>query len=101
MNPRRFYALPKTNNRVRSEHSDYYLPNPGSAQHVGACVRESDTKDHRGMKILDAIFQGFWMGLGAELSFFQLWLIWKLLHGKFARRLHPEHWLHEIAKYFE
>jgi len=53
------------------------------------------------MKILSAILQGFWMGLGAELSFFLLWLIWKLLHGKFAQGLHPEHWLHKLAEYFD
>lgn len=52
-------------------------------------------------KILQYIWAGLWMSFGAELSFFALWLAWRLLHSRIAHRLDPGHWFHKLTEYFE
>ena len=53
------------------------------------------------MKILDLIWQGVWTGVGVELSLFTLWIVWRVAHSKYIHKLDPEHWLHNLAEYFE
>lgn len=53
------------------------------------------------LKILSEIWHGFLTGLGVELSFFALWVAWTIAHAKLIRRVHPEHWIHKLAEYFE
>jgi hypothetical protein len=47
------------------------------------------------------IWYGFWTGLGLELQFFLLWVIWKFAHSKLAHRIAEGHWAHKIFEYFE
>ena len=51
--------------------------------------------------ILQYFWMGVWLGLGAEVSAFFLWGLWKLAHSKLAARLDPDHIVHRIAEYFE
>jgi hypothetical protein len=53
------------------------------------------------MKVFGLIWQGIWMGIGAELSLFSLWVAWKVAHLRYITKLDPKHWLHTIAEYFE
>lgn len=53
------------------------------------------------MKILQYIWQGLWNGVGVEVSFLALYILWRLVHGRVAHKLDAGHWLHEIARYFE
>jgi hypothetical protein len=47
------------------------------------------------------IWAGVLQGVGVEFSFFLLWMIWRVLHGRVAHRFHPEHFFHQIHEYFK
>lgn len=51
------------------------------------------------MGIISEVWHGFLQGIGVELSFFVLWLGYKFTPWR--ERVHPGHWLHKIAEYFE
>lgn len=51
--------------------------------------------------ILRSLWAGFWQGIGVELSFFLLWIGWRILHSKIAHKFDPEHFFHQIAEYFK
>lgn len=53
------------------------------------------------MKTFWLIYQGFWTGVGVEISVLALWVVWRVLHGKFGHRIHAEHWLHILGEYFD
>jgi len=46
------------------------------------------------------LWMGVWMGFGAEISFFLLWVFWHLLHRRVAHKFDPEHLFHVIHNYF-
>ena len=46
------------------------------------------------------IVQGFFQGIGVELSFFALWVGWRAIHSKVAHRFDPEHFFHAVHDYF-
>ena len=50
---------------------------------------------------LHYLWYGIWTGFGVEISFGLLWGVSRLLHSQFAKDLHPEHWVHQIIKYFD
>jgi len=47
------------------------------------------------------IWMGVLMGFGYEISFFVLWLFWRVTHSKVARRVGEDHWIHFLAEYFK
>lgn len=51
-------------------------------------------------RIFALIWTGFFLGMGAELSFFVLWVFWHGLHSQVAHRFDPEHLFHKIHDYF-
>lgn len=51
--------------------------------------------------VLHLIWTGIFMGFGYEISFFILWLAWRVVHSKAARRVSDDHWIHFIAEYFK
>ena len=52
-------------------------------------------------KFLDIVWFGFCQGIGVELSFFMLWVAYKVTHGKIAHKLHEEHWFKKLGEYFQ
>ena len=42
----------------------------------------------------------FWQGIGLEVSFFMLWVIWHGLHSRIAHKFDPEHLFHRVHDYF-
>ncbi len=50
--------------------------------------------------ILRYMWIGFWQGVGVEVSFLVLWLVWHGFHGKVAHRLDADHLIHKIHDYF-
>ncbi len=60
------------------------------------------TRRKKILKTLSEIWHGFLTGLGVEISFFALWVVWTITHAKLIRnRVHPGHWIHKLAEYFE
>ena len=53
------------------------------------------------MNVLKDIWHGFWQGIGVELSFFWIWVSWKVTHNRFIQKMEPGHWLHALADYFK
>jgi hypothetical protein len=51
--------------------------------------------------ILWYVWIGVWQGFGFELSFFVVWVGWRMLHSKVAHKLDPEHFFHKIHEYFK
>lgn len=51
--------------------------------------------------ILQDMWHGMWTGFGVELSLLLLYAGWKLAHGKFAHKLHADHWFHKLGEHFE
>lgn len=53
------------------------------------------------MNIRTLIWNGFWQGLGIELSFALLWALWHFGIYQHVSNVHPEHILHKIHDYFK
>jgi hypothetical protein len=51
-------------------------------------------------RILNLAWSGFWQGVGLEVSFLMLWVVWHFLHEKVAHKFDPEHLFHKIHDYF-
>lgn len=51
--------------------------------------------------VLTLIWNGIWTGFGVELSFFILWVLWRVAHSRVARRVSSTHWIHVIHEYFD
>lgn len=51
-------------------------------------------------RIVSLVWNGLWTGFGVELSFFVLWVGWRALHRKVARKFDPDHFFHVIHEYF-
>jgi hypothetical protein len=49
--------------------------------------------------VLQAMWLGFWQGVGVEVSFLLLWIGWHALYSKTSHRFDPEHLYHRIHDY--
>lgn len=47
------------------------------------------------------MWQGLWQGIGVELSFFVLWVGWRIAHSKVMHKFGPDHLIHKIHNYFD
>ena len=52
------------------------------------------------MRITQLLWAGFWQGVGVELSFFALFLLWSVFYRKHGHRFDAEHVIHAIHDYF-
>jgi hypothetical protein len=52
------------------------------------------------VNIFHLIWVGLWQGLGLEISFFGLWVLWHYAYRRVESKLHPEHLMHKIHEYF-
>ena len=50
---------------------------------------------------LPTVWFGFCQGIGVELSFFLLWVVYKVTHGKIGHKLGEEHWFKKLGEYFQ
>lgn len=52
-------------------------------------------------EFLRLVWTGFCQGIGFELSFFWLWVIWRIAHTRLAHKLESTHWFHKLSEYFQ
>ena len=52
------------------------------------------------VRISQLLWAGFWQGVGVELSFFALFLLWSVFYRKHGYKFDAEHLVHAIHDYF-